>query len=1003
MQLNIRNPKLASLFLLTAVALSAQGPTVYRVATAAGTAVAPGTPVDTANLSLNTPIGIARDPRGNLYIADFGNHRIWKSTPDGRSTVIAGTGVLGFTGSDGPATAAQITFPRALAVDGEKYLYFSENSIQRIRRIDLATGVITHVMGTGESTFNGDGRSGIATSLGEVLGLAVDPQGNLLVAEKNRIRRLSADGRTVSTFAGNGTAGAWAEGATATQTAINAPGALALDANGDLYFSDIGLGRIGRIRNGQISTVAGGAQTTALAGAALQVSIRICIGLALSPGSGLLYFTEETTNSVRALNLSTQQVTLVAGTGARGFSGDNGPASQATFNTPNHIVIDNNTLLIADANNQRIRRVIPGGNVTTIAGGRVPAIGDGGPATSALLSNPVSSRLDPNGNLIIADKGNCLVRRVDSSGRISTVAGTAGSCLLPNLITATADAQGTIYWLTSQGLFVRSITDPPQGRRRSTFVFEDILISKDGTRCFLLVNSGDFALVVADTPAYCNSTGDLSRIVSSAGAFRGQGVATGSGPIFDNFLFIPKALADDAQGNLYVLDVGNRNVRKVDFKAGTYSTVVAGSFLANAAGLALDRTDKPILSIGNQVLRFGPDGNPDAGVGSGTAGLSADGVDGFLATLSGPAGLSVGPDNTVYVAESANNLVRRFTPITIDSVEALSTTSVRATLATVRVLLTGSDRKPVGGAGVQFTSSAGAASLSAPGGTSNKDGIAGVNVTLSGSPITVTATVRGLPPVRIDVSPAGSGSNRPSISAALSLSGFGGSKSIAPGGWVEIYGTNFTTETRQWSGADFQNNAAPTSLGGVRVLMNGIPAFVQLISAGQINCVAPEGLGSGEVSVVVSNASGASEALRVPAAARAPGLLAPASFLVDGRQYVAALHTDQSFVGPEGLIAGAPFRPASAGDRLLLYGVGFGATTPAVPAGSITTQAATLPNVEVKLNGTPVSVEYAGLAGGFVGLYQFNLVVPEGVTGAARLTVSVDGLALPQELWLGTK
>ena len=220
---------------------------------------------------------------------------------------------------------------------------------------------------------------------------------------------------------------------------------------------------------------------------------------------------------------------------------------------------------------------------------------------------------------------------------------------------------------------------------------------------------------------------------------------------------------------------------------------------------------------------------------------------------------------------------------------------------------------------------------------------------------------------------------------------------------MEIYGTNLTTTSKQWSGDDFVNNTAPTTLGGVKVTINGIPAFLYYVFPGQIGCVAPDGIGTGEVNVVVTNANGTSDSYKVTAVARSPGLLAPPAFKSANKQFVTALFPDATFVGPENLIPGALFRPAAAGERLVLYGIGFGPTNPVIPAGRIVTGAATLSNVEVKLGDKSATVEYAGLAGSFVGLYQFNIIVPAGVSGEVRLTVSVGGTPLVQELWIATQ
>jgi uncharacterized protein (TIGR03437 family) len=244
----------------------------------------------------------------------------------------------------------------------------------------------------------------------------------------------------------------------------------------------------------------------------------------------------------------------------------------------------------------------------------------------------------------------------------------------------------------------------------------------------------------------------------------------------------------------------------------------------------------------------------------------------------------------------------------------------------------------------------------------------------------------------------------PVISKVISLTGFGGAPKIAPGGWVEIFGSRFSTTTKQWAATDFSSDFGPTLLDGVRVTIGGLPAFVSYVSPGQINCVVPDGVVAGQVDVVVTNSIGASVAFRVEAAPRAPALLAPEQFKSGSKQYVVALHPDQAFAGPENLIPGAAFRLAAPGGSLVLYGVGFGETIPALPAGKIVSSAARLPNIQVRIGDVPARVDYAGPVAGLVGLSQFNVVVPAGVpAGDVRVAMTVDGVPVAQELWLAVQ
>lgn len=248
---------------------------------------------------------------------------------------------------------------------------------------------------------------------------------------------------------------------------------------------------------------------------------------------------------------------------------------------------------------------------------------------------------------------------------------------------------------------------------------------------------------------------------------------------------------------------------------------------------------------------------------------------------------------------------------------------------------------------------------------------------------------------------------KPTITSAgiVSASGFNAKAGLTSGTWLEIYGSNLSTTTRGWQGSDFKGANAPTTLDGVTVTINGKPAFIDLISPGQINAQAPEDPATGPVEVVVSNANGSSDPVIVQKAAIAPALLSPAAFNVGGKQYVTALYTDgTTFVGKAGLISGLSFRPAKAGDTIIFYGIGFGPVTPATPAGTIAAGANSLqskPNF--RFGEVPATLTYYGLAPGFVGLFQFNVVVPNTGGGDQQLNVDVGGVPVNQNLFITTQ
>ena len=258
--------------------------------------------------------------------------------------------------------------------------------------------------------------------------------------------------------------------------------------------------------------------------------------------------------------------------------------------------------------------------------------------------------------------------------------------------------------------------------------------------------------------------------------------------------------------------------------------------------------------------------------------------------------------------------------------------------------------------------------------------------------------------LKLTAGAGGGGGTRPAISSngVIGAGAFSGKPQISSGMWVEIYGQNFggPAAGRSWAGSEFSGNNAPTSLDGTSVSIGGKPAFVAFLSPGQINVQAPDGLGAGPAVVTVTTAGGTSDNFTVQVSAKTPSLLAPSQFKSNNRQYLAALYGDGTFVGPAGLIAGAPFRPARAGETIVTYGVGFGGVTPSINPGVIATVATSLPNLRVLFGQTQATVSYGGLAPNFVGLYQFNIVVPNGLTaGDVPISFTVDGTAAQADLF----
>jgi uncharacterized protein (TIGR03437 family) len=253
----------------------------------------------------------------------------------------------------------------------------------------------------------------------------------------------------------------------------------------------------------------------------------------------------------------------------------------------------------------------------------------------------------------------------------------------------------------------------------------------------------------------------------------------------------------------------------------------------------------------------------------------------------------------------------------------------------------------------------------------------------------------------------GAGGSTPAIQSGgvMTASAFGGFNTIAPGTWVEIYGSSLAGSSREWAGADFSGNTAPTSLDGTTVSIAGQKAFIRYISPGQVNAQVPSNISPGPQQLTVTANGLTSAAYPITVNQAQPGLLAPNSFLIGGKQYVTAMHADGTFVLPPNAIAGLSTRQAQPGETILLYGVGFGSVTPSINAGQIVGVAnqLSLP-LQMQFAQSPATIIYSGLSPNFVGLYQFNVTVPNiSDSDLVPLTFNLGGTTGSQTLYIAVK
>ena len=564
-------------------------------------------------------------------------------------------------------------------------------------------------------------------------------------------------------------------------------------------------------------------------------------------------------------------LSTLAGNGTTGFIGDGGAATSANLNQPTAAVIAGGNLYIADQVNSAIR-VVSNGTINTFAGDEVSGYsGDGGKATAAQLASPVGVAVDSSGNVYIADTGNHLVRKVSTSGVITTFAGTPG----------------TSGYGGDGGGATGGFLNKPTG------------LAFDSAGNLYIADTGNNVIrkVAASTGIITTYAGNFAKSNPNP-TYTGDG-----GPALNAGLNVPVGIFVDNGGNLYIADSGNNVVRKVS--TNLIITTVAGN---------------------------------------GTAGFSGDGARlPTLSQLSHPKGVAVDAAGNVYIADTLNSRIRLVSP---------NGASINTVIGSGAVGYFGDGGPPLQ-AGLNFP--------------------AGLSLDSNGNLI-ISDTGSGA--IR-KFAPSATGGSKPSIASGgvITASQFGAYGTISPGAWIEIYGSNLASTTTDWS-ALFQGNNAPTNVGGTTVTIGGIFAYIDYVSPGQVNAQVPPNLVTGTQQLVVSTSAGQSANYSINVQPTSAGLLAPSTLTFGGKQYVAAFHQDGTLV--------TPTSPAKVSETITLYGVGYGPVTPAPAPGQLVpgTNSLTTP-LTFFFGSSQANTTYLGETPGFLGLYQFNVVVPNVASNSA--------------------
>ena len=876
---------------------------------------------------------------------------------------IAGKGKVDYAGDGKAANAVNLFSPNRVAFDVAGNLYFTESYYHRVFKVGTA-GTLTAVAGNGSSVF--DLESGAAVPYPE--GIAVDVHGNLYVGTSSRLCKIT--GGRLSTIAGTGYGGYTGDGGPALSAKIHTPESIVLDGAGNVFFSDSQSSVVRRIGTDGI-------------------------------------------------------ITTVAGTGTPGYSGE-GVATSAQLSTPEGLALDSKgNLYIADYLNNRVRKLTPGGIISTFAGTGEPGTGgSSNSATNSKLFHPAGVAVDSNGNVFIADASNGLLKMVDPSGVINTFShpitsigdvavSPAGWLAAPDFLQYVINRiswdGGTVSVFAG---VVRTAALGDHGPATSAYLMEPWGLAADPTGNWYVADSGDQRL-------------RKIGVDQTIGTAAGTGIFGSSvdGPATTSNIAQPRALAADSSGNIYfnsacqIRELQNGTLKTV---AGTGDCAYRGdgtsaldAQLQFSEGLAADSSGTIYIAdtYNNRIRRV----NLAAGVittiaGTGQRGYAGNGTSALQAMMDYPLGLTVDSKGNVYFADQNNHRVRKITAGIIsdfagtgtsdNASDGLATASPLCypsgvaldTAGNVYIADSGYIRRVTLDGRLTTIAGNGWFAISGEGEPALSTGIDPFYVALDAKGRVCFTDTTNLRIRCLDAAPA----------SLVTITGVSnnasGATAIESGSWVSIYGTNLSATSRAWQTGDFSGDTLPTKLDGVSVTINGKSAAVYYISPGQLNVQAPSDSATGPVPVVVTNTYGT---------ATGTGNLvqyAPGFFAIQGK-YPAAVHLDGAYVAPVGYLGNSvPSRPATPGEVILLYGNGFGPTTPAVPAGQIVGAAAPLADptlLHMTIGGAAATVQYAGMVA--AGEYQFNVVIPSVGDGDQAILATIAGFATQSGLSISVK
>jgi uncharacterized protein (TIGR03437 family) len=1011
---------LAAILFCSALTLFGQ----FRIATVAGADhLREGGPATSA--MFRNPRAMAVDQQGNVYVADTEDHRIRRISTTGVITTVAGNGTPGYSGDGGRATAAQVNTPEGLAVDRNNVLYIADTGNNRVRAVDMATGIIRTIAGNGNPTWLADGLRGTEAQITPVA-IVLNNDLDIYIADRQtppspartywHLRKINAGGVVTSI------------GGPLTQfNPLTGMYGLAVDSQNTVYIA-AGPDLLAlRVNNIGFERVGGGLPQQQIVSVAVD-------------RNGILYYGDYSDARIVRIDPETQVNQTIAGVGRVGFQGDGGLAfgrswisraiSMGFDARGNLYFIDGGALtdtrVSAGTGNRRVRKIDTAGIINTI-GGSLDLPGENRPHVIR-LNSPRGLAIDRTGNVIIADSRNDAVRRLN---------------VVTNTLDTIADSTTPPFQFDTQGAGIfepTGIAIDPLG---------NVLVGEGPNRHRVKRIVGNSLVTVAGIDEGCCSDGV---------------------PATEGKLRWPNALFVDPRGNIFIGDrglqtqLGFGSIYRVNTNLFINTVVTTARSEIPELDKAVDPHDITMDENGNlivasaafhKVVRITPDGIMQPVAGTGVAGYTGDdGQRALNARLNYPTSVAYDSKGNLYIADSGNGVIRKIdtfgfittvagtrggtgtytelgralevpiSPVrlvvdksdnlyftdqrdsrvkmlfTAQNVPISTSITVQGGIPRVVARVATTSGLAIQGVTVNFSIVSGDGTLTVSSAVTGLDGTASTEVRFGPTrdPIRVSVSIAGSQPVITTVTPAVLSVDAPVIT---SISGAPQStppvEAVSTGANIIITGTNLARAVRGLTPPDYALGVLPTNLGGACVRINNNPAYLFSVAPTRLSVQVPVVPATGTTFVEVLTNCGTTDELSSGSREIASRGVTPEMYYYFGNN-VAAVNGAGELIGPPITFFGSRFVPAKPGDTITIYGSGWGATDPAVAPGVIPpANTGLIAPVRVILNGRAIPTTVSqGLVAGTAGLYQVTVRIPDDTPeGDVTITTEVFGVLTP--------